>query len=166
MENEHSHQLLHYVEKPNSFVSTTISCGVYCFSLDLINIISNIIEEGKMHMIDYSKNYLNDWSCNSDSREQGMVSMEKDVFKIIADTKQVFVYHLNRQHSPGWWWSSIKTPGSAIFANRNYLHSYFLDGFQQWSLNSDQVDGESSMATIVGNNYIHPQAVIDPSAVV
>jgi len=42
VEEKESHRLTHYVEKPETFVSTVINCGVYVCSLELFQIIAAI----------------------------------------------------------------------------------------------------------------------------
>ena len=39
VENKGSHALMHYVEKPNSYVSNLINCGVYVFSSGVFDIL-------------------------------------------------------------------------------------------------------------------------------
>lgn len=42
VESKGSHVVTHYVEKPETFVSTTINCGVYVCSLNIFSIIAKI----------------------------------------------------------------------------------------------------------------------------
>jgi mannose-1-phosphate guanylyltransferase len=42
VENKETHRVTHYVEKPETFVSTLINCGVYVCSLDVFPIIAQI----------------------------------------------------------------------------------------------------------------------------
>lgn len=37
--NRTTHEVTHYVEKPSSYVSSIINCGIYVFSLDIFNVI-------------------------------------------------------------------------------------------------------------------------------
>jgi len=37
-----SHEAKHYVEKPETFVSKLINCGVYVFSLDVLQKLSEV----------------------------------------------------------------------------------------------------------------------------
>jgi len=45
VENKETHQVTHYVEKPETFVSALISCGIYVCSLEIFSIIANIFLE-------------------------------------------------------------------------------------------------------------------------
>ena len=45
VENKETHQVTHYVEKPETFVSALINCGIYVCSLDIFTIIANIFAD-------------------------------------------------------------------------------------------------------------------------
>lgn len=38
--NKDTNEVTHYVEKPSSYVSTLINCGIYVFSLDIFQVIA------------------------------------------------------------------------------------------------------------------------------
>lgn len=142
--------MLHYVEKPSSFVSTTINCGVYLFSLELLNFLSTVFKE---------KNDLSgdvDFLLTNDIPNNDTISLEKDVFMPLIESSQMFVFH----QQENFWWSQIKSPGSAIYANRNYLTIYRM--FQPQVLSTSVPSG----LQIIGDVYIHPSAEIDPTAIV
>lgn len=69
---------------------------------------------------------------------------------------KLYVFHTNRM------WSQVKTAGSAIYANRQYLAMYRrsqpdrLAGF----------DRGDATPKIVGDVYIHPTAQVHSSCVV
>lgn len=43
--NKDTHEVTHYVEKPSSYVSTLINCGIYVFSLDIFQMIGEIFNQ-------------------------------------------------------------------------------------------------------------------------
>lgn len=43
----HSLQVLHYVEKPETYISTTINCGVYLFSPDIFCTLEKIFKKNQ-----------------------------------------------------------------------------------------------------------------------
>lgn len=45
VENRETHKITHYVEKPETFVSTLINCGVYICGLELFDIIGKIFKK-------------------------------------------------------------------------------------------------------------------------
>jgi mannose-1-phosphate guanylyltransferase len=49
VEDKATHQVLHYVEKPETYLSTTINCGIYLFDLSIFEIIGQI---GKHKQLD------------------------------------------------------------------------------------------------------------------
>lgn len=145
--------MLHYVEKPSSFVSTIISCGVYLFSLELLSLLSTIFKE--KHQMGEDK-ILQESDILLKSIHQDSISLEKDVLGSLLDSKRAFVFHQRENFA----WTSIKTPGSALYANRNYLTLYRKQHPEL--LASEQVDGPK----IIGDVYIHPTATVDPTATV
>jgi len=40
-----SHEVLHYVEKPSSYISSTINCGVYLFDQSLFKFIRDVMNK-------------------------------------------------------------------------------------------------------------------------
>ena len=44
VEDKESHKILHYVEKPSTFVSNLINTGVYICSRDIFGKIANVFE--------------------------------------------------------------------------------------------------------------------------
>lgn len=43
--NKATQEVTHYVEKPSSYVSTLINCGIYVFSLDIFQMIGDIFNQ-------------------------------------------------------------------------------------------------------------------------
>lgn len=69
------------------------------------------------------------------------------------------------------WWSQIKTAGSAIYANRHFLDMYRRTKqhdrlAKQGNKNTDANDDDGLICTIIGDVYIHPSAIIHPTATV
>uniref|UniRef100_A0A0N4ZCY2 NTP_transferase domain-containing protein n=1 Tax=Parastrongyloides trichosuri TaxID=131310 RepID=A0A0N4ZCY2_PARTI len=88
--------VLHYVEKPTTFVSTRISCGIYLLRPSIFKVIENI--------------------RNSYGYEQ--IWFETDIFPEMASNDSLCALHTQR------WWSQTKTAGAALYANRHYLRLY------------------------------------------
>lgn len=145
--------MLHYVEKPSSFVSTTISCGTYLFSIELLSLLSTVFR-GKHHLS--GNEFAVEGDIPLDDVHSDSISLEKDVLGSLLDSKRVFVFH----QKENFWWSPIKTPGSALYANRNYLALYRK--LYTELLATSKPEGPR----IIGDVYIHPTATIDPTATV
>lgn len=141
VEDKETHEILHYVEKPSTFVSTLINCGVYICSPDIFQRIATVFQQKQANYYNY------DNSTDKDS-----VRLEQDFLKPLAGTGKVFVYQTTR------WWSQIKTAGSAIYANRHYLDLYHHHSPERLATNGD------SKPHIIGDVYIHPSASVHPSA--
>ncbi|XP_072948413.1 mannose-1-phosphate guanylyltransferase regulatory subunit alpha-A isoform X2 [Epargyreus clarus] len=93
----------HYVEKPNSYVSTLINCGVYVCSLNVFHTMAEAFQRKQDSF--YSNGQSN----------PGYMSWEQDVIAPLAGTNKLYALQVRN------WWSQVKTAGSAIYANRHYL---------------------------------------------
>uniref|UniRef100_A0A914VP99 Nucleotidyl transferase domain-containing protein n=1 Tax=Plectus sambesii TaxID=2011161 RepID=A0A914VP99_9BILA len=138
-----SNEVMHYVEKPTTFVSTNISCGIYLVTVDLFEQLSSAFDKRSQLAL----------HNDGDSMEPiEAIWFEADIFPNMASTGRFFALHTTR------WWSQIKTAAAAVYANRHYLRLYHETHPQRLSKQTD--DGP----TIVGDVYIHPSATVDASA--
>lgn len=99
----------HYVEKPSSYVSTFINCGVYVCSIEIF---------AKMAEVFYSREQ--EYSCgngngNGNGKDQGHIQWEQEILTPLAGTDKLYA-----MPTPNWW-SQLKTAGSTIYANRHIL---------------------------------------------
>ncbi|KAI5152614.1 Mannose-1-Phosphate Guanyltransferase Alpha [Manis pentadactyla] len=146
VENPQTHEVLHYVEKPSTFVSDIINCGIYLFSPEALKPLRDVFQ------------------CNQQDRQledsaglwpgAGTIRLEQDVFSALAGQGQIYV------HLTDGIWSQIKSAGSALYASRLYLSQYQLTHPERLSKHS------TGGPRIRGNVYIHPTAKVAPSAVV
>ncbi|XP_072031264.1 mannose-1-phosphate guanylyltransferase regulatory subunit alpha-A-like isoform X2 [Amphiura filiformis] len=142
VENADTHEVMHYVEKPETFVSTIINCGLYLLAPEIFKHIANVFQKNQSEIINGDPLFP-----TKDS-----IRFEQDVLSPLAGTGELFVYKTNN------FWSQIKSAGSAIYANRLYLslyHETHPDRLAQNSSNGPQ---------IIGDVYIHPTAHVDPTA--
>lgn len=139
VEDKETHAIRHYVEKPSSYISCTINCGVYIFSEQIFPMLQRIFQ-GKQGEIGLGGGET--------------IWLEKDVLGPLAGTGTAFLYQTNN------WWSQIKTAGSAIYANRHYLELYR-------HVTPDRLAEESAGdgPKIIGDVFIHVTATVDPTAV-
>lgn len=145
VENKDTHQVEHYVEKPSTFISTSINCGIYVCSPKIFDQISMVYKE----KLDEQPMDVDDISCLE------VLSFEEDILTRIAGSDN----GLYSFHTSGWW-CQVKNAASAIFANRNYLKAYRNPGLCQ--LAENKVDGPE----IIGDVWIDPLAEVHPTAVV
>ncbi|XP_039297535.1 mannose-1-phosphate guanyltransferase alpha-A [Nilaparvata lugens] len=140
-----THEITHYVEKPSTFVSTLVNCGVYVFSLEIFQIMAEIFNRK-------NQEYYNcEEVMNGSAEESGRIRLEQEVLGPLAATGRAFVMHTTK------WWSQLKTAGAAIYANRHYLQLYK-------SLNPELLKTDTQ-ATTLPDVYIHPTADVHSTAV-
>eukprot|EP00040_Diaphanoeca_grandis_P038878 m.257607 g.257607 ORF g.257607 m.257607 type:complete len:459 (+) comp35466_c0_seq1:102-1478(+) len=132
---ENTMEVLHYVEKPKSFVSQDINAGVYILSPSVFE--------------DMKEVFLANHDSDSQTEE---IWLEKDILTKLAGTGRLFMF------KSGAFWSQIKTASSAIYANRHYLEVYRKSHPE--CLTRVTKDGP----VIVGDVRIHPSADVHPSA--
>lgn len=144
VENKETHEILHYVEKPSTFVSTIINCGVYICSPEIFQNIASVFKRKQDNYYSYD--------TNGGTSDKDTIRLEQDIVMPLAGTKRLFVHHTTR------WWSQMKTAGSAIYANRHYLDLYRRQSPQRLAQNFE------GGPNIIGDVYIHHTASVHPTA--
>ncbi|CAG9813287.1 unnamed protein product [Phaedon cochleariae] len=143
--NKESHEVTHYVEKPNSYVSTLINCGIYIFSLDVFQTIGEIFT---MKQEEYYK-------IGNGNKEAGNLQLEQDILASLAGTGRMFAMQTSN------WWSQLKTAGSAIYANRHYLQLYKTKHPERLAIS----EGAGEHCSILPDVHIDSTASVHPTAV-
>lgn len=147
----------HYVEKPSSYVSTYINCGVYVCSMDIFTKLAQIFHAKceEYSCISYSNG-------NGNGKEQGHIKWEQEVLTPLAGTDKLFAMPVPN------WWSQLKTAGSAIYANRHYLALYKRTHPERLAnVGSKRGEGDGNLiCTVYPDVYVHPSATVHHSAVV
>lgn len=147
VESQESHEVMHYVEKPETFISTTINCGVYLFSPCIFQPLET---EFKKNL---DQNYS---SANCDyttAPAKETIRMEQDIFVPLASSGKLYVFQSTR------FWSQIKSAGAAIYANRHYLDLYHDTHPERLATNGP------GKPQIIGDVFIHPSAQVHETAV-
>ncbi|KAI8019426.1 Mannose-1-phosphate guanyltransferase alpha [Camellia lanceoleosa] len=148
-----TNELLHYTEKPETFVSDRINCGVYIFTPDIFNAIQGVSTQRKdranlSRMSSFEALQLAARSLPSD-----FVRLDQDILSPLAGKKQLYTYETMD------FWEQIKTPGMSLKCSGLYL--------AQFRFTSPHVlasgDGTKN-ASIIGDVYIHPSAKVHPTA--
>ncbi|XP_067018748.1 mannose-1-phosphate guanyltransferase alpha-A-like [Acropora muricata] len=143
VEDPSNHKVLHYVEKPEAFLSEVINCGIYIFSpTALFKLMHDILQEN------YHKMSEEPFSTSVET-----VRMGEDVLPSLASSGTLYSFKARS------YWTLLKSAGSAIYANRNVLSSYHKthpDLLAQNGVNKPH---------IIGDVYIHPSATVHASAV-
>lgn len=157
VENESTHQIRHYVEKPSTFVSNLINCGAYICNIELLNELEKHMQKKRNDPHFDNRNdelmspLLLPMISQLDSHPD-YVSLELNILRDSSLQEHCYVYKTRGQ-----WWCQMKTAASAIYANRQYLKQY---------KKNVEYDGSNQKCHIIGHVYIHPNAIIDSSAVI
>ncbi|XP_044744576.1 mannose-1-phosphate guanyltransferase alpha-A [Coccinella septempunctata] len=145
-----TNEVTHYVEKPSSYVSSFINCGIYIFSLDIFQIIGEVFSSKQ-------NDVYNKLDNGNGNKETSHIQLEQDILARLSGTGKFFGWHLDT------WWSQLKTAGSAIYANRHYLGLYKKRPNKKSILHGK---GDEPLCSIHPDVFIDPTAVIDASAVI
>ncbi|VDK86664.1 unnamed protein product [Litomosoides sigmodontis] len=107
-------KVIHYVDKPTTFVSQHISCGVYLLRASVIERI------GRAR------------SC-SDAKQ---VWFETEIFPQMASESVLYALKTKR------WWSQTKTAAAVLYANRHYLRLYHASAPSRLCRDRAQIIGD------------------------
>ncbi|GFS45066.1 ADP-glucose pyrophosphorylase family protein [Actinidia rufa] len=148
-----TNELLHYTEKPETFVSDLVNCGVYVFTPGIFSAIQDVSiqrEDGANLRRVSSFEAL---QSATRTLPTDFVRLDQDILSPLAGKKQLYTYETMD------FWEQIKSPGMHLKCSGLYL--------AQFRLTSPNLlangDGTRS-ATIVGDVYVHPSAKIHPTA--
>lgn len=130
-------KVLHYVEKPDTPVSTLVNGGIYYFTPSVFETIAQAKE-------DHEKN-----EAMLDEFDEDLLQIEQDVLTRLADAGSLFVYVTTD------YWRQVKEAGSALVANRFYLD-------EEQSRGHKLAEGPNIKKPV----YIDPTAHIDPTALI
>ncbi|KAI9225733.1 MAG: mannose-1-phosphate guanyltransferase [Piptocephalis tieghemiana] len=160
VQNPTTHEVLHYVEKPESFISDLISCGVYLFDVSVFAEIAKALERRRNPSVptvfkdEMEEELALDYASGSGgSGAADILRLEQDILWPLAGDKRIFAFETTDP------WRQIKTAGSSVPANALYLQLY-----AKTSQDLLSPPGNEGGPEIVGPVIIHPTAMVDPSA--
>ncbi|KAL2528786.1 ADP-glucose pyrophosphorylase family protein [Forsythia ovata] len=144
-------ELLHYTEKPETFVSDLINCGVYIFTPKIFS----AIEDVSMHWEDRANVRVSNFALQMATRSllPDFVRLDQDILSPLAGKKQLYTYETMD------FWEQMKTPGISIKCSALYLAQFRVASPHLLA----KGDGTKN-ATVVGDVYIHPSAKVHPTA--
>lgn len=135
---EKTHKMLHYAEKPESYISDTINAGIYLFGRQVLN---TTIRRTP------SKNDLFSFPEARDKNTMNL-SMEYDVLPTLVADGMAYVLEYKE------FWGTMKSAGSAAYCNEQYLRYY----------SKSKPELLTKGPNLIGPVIIDPTAIIDPSA--
>ncbi|XP_025984715.1 mannose-1-phosphate guanyltransferase alpha-B isoform X1 [Glycine max] len=148
-----TNELLHYTEKPETFVSDRINCGVYVFTPDIFTAIEGVSTQRKDRANLRRVSSFEAMQPDTRSLPVNYVRLDQDILSPLAGKKQLYIYETND------FWEQIKTPGMSIKCSGLYL-AQFRYTSPHLLANGDGI----KKASITGDVYIHPSAKVHPSA--
>ncbi|KAJ6339876.1 hypothetical protein OIU77_007760 [Salix suchowensis] len=148
-----TNELLHYTEKPETFVSDRINCGVYVFTPEIFTAIQDVSSQRKDRANLRRVSSFEALQSATRSLPTDFVRLDQDILSPLAGKKQLYTYETMD------FWEQIKTPGMSLKCSGLYLAQF---RFTSPNLLAGG-DGVRS-ATIVGDVYIHPSAKVHPTA--
>jgi len=137
-------EVLHYAEKPETFVSDTINCGVYLFDPTVFDRLGEVFQRN--HQFD-----------DIEGRDKDIIRLEQDVLSPLAGTGMLFVYIMEGV------WCQLKSAGSALTTDALALE-YTKNTDPSRLATSKSYEKPEQAPSIIGPVIIHPSAVINPSA--
>lgn len=156
---DESDQLVHYVEKPSSFVSQWINCGVYVFDVRLFTLTEKALK------VKYMKNKLGDEKgilqisptvkelLNTHKQFPGNLRLERDIIKANVDEGTFKVYKTDA------WWHQVKLVGDTLACSRLMMAEMRGQGSPSLSQASNIVGD----VIIDSTSTVHKDALIGPN---
>ncbi|KAJ3346987.1 Proteasome subunit alpha type-2 [Entophlyctis luteolus] len=181
-------QVLHFVEKPETVLSETISCGIYLFGKDIFGVMAEAISGLRARALEdgvYDDTGVTDSRPSLLNSFEERIRLEHDVLSLLATSMKLYCFVGN----PGKdFWMQLKTGSSTIPANRLYLQHFKVTAPRRLSYASPTSTTAMSATSVTatplkisptsgatpatagpGSNliqpvFIHPTATVHPSA--
>ena len=179
----------HFVEKPETFVSDLISCGVYLFGMGIFDDMTQATANRQAfeadNCIDISQFEHKASLAASNAamtRTVNRVQLEDDLLPLLINKKTVFAHVMGIDD----FWMPIKSGSSTITANKMYLQYFLQANPKRLSIPALSAapspigsvlspksvvvsspvgeNGDRIIPEIIAPTFIHPTAVIHPSA--
>ncbi|XP_010029243.2 mannose-1-phosphate guanyltransferase alpha isoform X1 [Eucalyptus grandis] len=150
-----TNELLHYTEKPETFVSDLINCGVYIFTPDVFSAIEDVSND-REDRVTANLRRLSSIDISTSTRTNiptDFVRLDQDILSPLSGKKQLYTYETMD------YWEQIKTPGISLKCSGLYLAQFRLTSPHLLASG----DGTRS-ATVVGDVFVHPSAKVHPTA--
>ena len=160
--------VMHFVEKPESFISNVISCGVYVFSSKIFTFLADALSNKRNKEIEEGTPMTN--MMQSNRLEDDLIQFEKDVLPLLMPMKLLYTWTCTQGRD---FWMQVKTGSATIRANRAYLQYYMTVSPRKLSSSHQIYAGpdvgkeenpDELKVELIKPVYIHPSALIHPTA--
>ncbi|KAI8533791.1 hypothetical protein RHMOL_Rhmol10G0036400 [Rhododendron molle] len=148
-----TNELLHYTEKPETFVSDLINCGVYVFTPGIFGAIRDVSTHREDRANIRRVSSFEALQSATRTLPTDFVRLDQDILSPLAGKKQLYTYETLD------FWEQIKTPGMSLKCSSLYLAQFRLTSPHLLA----RGEGTKS-ATVIGDVYVHPSAKIHPTA--
>ncbi|KAK2965142.1 hypothetical protein RJ640_005305, partial [Escallonia rubra] len=148
-----TNELLHYTEKPETFVSDRINCGVYVFTPDIFTAIQGVSSQRKERANLRRMSSFEALQSATRSLPTDFVRLDQDILSPLAGKKQLYTYETMD------FWEQIKTPGMSLKCSALYLAQFRFTSPHLLATG----DGAKT-AAIIGDVFVHPSAKVHPTA--
>ncbi|KAJ7526886.1 hypothetical protein O6H91_16G027200 [Diphasiastrum complanatum] len=146
-------ELLHYAEKPETFVSDFINCGVYIFTPEIFLAIQDVCSARKDRATLRRLSSFEALQSATKFVQTDFVRMDQDILSPLAGKRKLYTFETKD------FWEQIKVPGMSIRCSSLYLAQYRSTSSELLA----KGDGKRG-ATIVGDVFVHPSAKTHPTA--
>ncbi|KAL5714742.1 mannose-1-phosphate guanylyltransferase [Ranunculus cassubicifolius] len=148
-----TNELLHYTEKPETFVSDLINCGVYIFTPEIFSAIQDLSVQRRDRANLRRISSFEALQSATKTLPSDFVRLDQDILSPLAGKKKLYTYETLD------FWEQIKTPGMSLKCSGLYLGQ-----FRFTSPNLLVYGDGSKNANIIGDVYVHPSAKVHPTA--
>ncbi|DBA01005.1 TPA: hypothetical protein N0F65_006266 [Lagenidium giganteum] len=151
-------QIMHWAEKPETFVSDIINCGIYLFDVALMDVIVRVGDEISRQR---QRSESNAEVCEGYDLKKlfpefsnlNNLRLEQDVLLPLAGQGSIYLFET------GDFWCQIKTPGMAVTCSELYMQR-----FRYTNPTALSSTGGKLSPQIEGNVVIDPTAQVHPTA--
>ncbi|EFJ11836.1 hypothetical protein SELMODRAFT_182999 [Selaginella moellendorffii] len=147
-----SGELLHYAEKPETFVSDLINCGVYIFSPEIFIAIQDVKSARHDRAVLRRLTSFEALQSATKTLSADFIRLDQDILTPLAGKKKLYAYETQD------FWEQIKVPGISLRCSALYLGQYRTTSPHLLA------KSDSKGAIVSGDVYIHPSAKTHPSA--
>lgn len=148
-----TNELLHYTEKPETFVSDLINCGVYVFTPDIFTAIQDAFTQRNDRANLRRQTSLEALQSATKALPTDYVRLDQDILSPLAGKKVFYTYETSD------FWEQIKTPGMSLRCSALYLSQY-----RRTAPHLLAGGNGTRGAFIIGDVHIHPSAKVHASA--